>query len=271
MTQHKPNGATKEISRYWSTINTPKRPRDIVYSLHGPHTATLSTKSSEMAEIARRYHDELQQSDRPEYNDPECQTARLSVLHEIPEDQTLNDPHSPLNFLITDEQVSRALLQSKNGTLTGLDGIPYEVWKTLSSLHISNATLRKPSFDVIKCLRIVYNEIQTKGADPTTDFSAGWMCPVYKTKDKTRIENYRPITLPNTDYKLKTKVLETQLQVASHACNLLHPDQTGFVPTCHIFNPIRLAETMCAYADYMEEAGAIITLDQERHFIKLGW
>ena len=42
----------EKISKYWSTINTPKRPRDIIYSLCDPLTETLSTKSSEMAEIA---------------------------------------------------------------------------------------------------------------------------------------------------------------------------------------------------------------------------
>jgi hypothetical protein len=105
-----------------------------------------------------------------------------------------------------------------------------------------------------------YHIDSTHGMDLDSDFSIGWMCPLYKKKDKTRIENYRPITLLNTDYKTMTKALATQL--AKHACHLLHPDQSGFVPTRSIFNPIRLAETMSAYADYMEEDGAIVTLDQ---------
>lgn len=93
------------------------------------------------------------------------------------------------------------------------------------------------------------------------------MCPIYKKKDRTRIENYRPITLLNTDYKTMTKALASQL--AKNICSLLHPDQTGFVPTRLIFDPIRLAETMCAYADYMEENGAIVALDQEKAYDKI--
>jgi hypothetical protein len=93
------------------------------------------------------------------------------------------------------------------------------------------------------------------------------MCPIYKKKDRTKIENYRPITLLNTDYKIMTKALATQL--ATHACDLIHPDQSGFVPTRSIFDPIRLAETMSAYADYMEENGAVIALDQEKAYDKV--
>lgn len=34
----------------------------------------------------------------------------------------------------------------------------------------------------------------------------------------------------NTDYKIITKAIATQL-ATEHACHLLHPDQTGFIPT----------------------------------------
>ena len=217
--------------------------------------------------IAGHYHDKLQQADRPIYDDPHCQTARMKVLGEIPPDQTFNGPEFPLHSLITNNQVTKVLLASKNGTTTGLDGIPYEIWKMLHSLHMNSIKLRRPSFNVIKCLRIVYNEIQTHRIDPTSHFSDRWMCPIYKKKDKTKIENYRPITLLNTDYKIMMKTLVMQLTL--QACTLLHPYQTGFVPMRSIFNPIRLAETMCEYANYMEENGAIVALDQEKAYDKI--
>jgi hypothetical protein len=42
------------------------------------------------------------------------------------------------------------------------------------------------------------------------------------------IENYRPITLLNTDYKLYTKTIATKLGIV--APTLLSEDQAGFVP-----------------------------------------
>jgi hypothetical protein len=82
----------------------------------------------------------------------------------------------------------------------------------------------------------MFNNIQILGTNEADNFASGWMCPLYKKKDRTKIENYHPITLLNTDYKLMTKAIVSQL--ATHACDLLHPDQSGFVPTCSIFDPI---------------------------------
>ena len=255
------------ISKYWSATVTPKRPRDIIYSLADPTNNSVTTKSSKMTSIARSYHSELQNRDLLALDDPARTAAQTAVLREIPINQKLNDPESPLHSPISEEQLKLALRVSKNGTATGLDGIPYELWKLLHDTHLAQHKVNKPSFNILKCLVIVYNDIQLHGTDPNLDFSAGWMCPIYKKKDRTRIENYRPITLLNTDYKLMTQALATQL--ASHAGQLLHPDQSGFVPHRLIFDPIRLAETMCSYGDYMEENGAIVALDQEKAYDKI--
>jgi hypothetical protein len=76
-------------------------------------------------------------------------------------------------------------------------------------------------------LTVIFKDIQKHGVDPCTDFSLGWMCPIYKKKDPTEISNYRPITLLNTDYKLLTKVLT--LQLSKSIKHLIHPNQAGFI------------------------------------------
>lgn len=78
------------------------------------------------------------------------------------------------------------------------------------------------SFDIIKTLTYVYRDIQKHSVDERTEFSMGWMCPIFKKKDLLDIQNYRPITLMNTNYKLLTKVLAIQLM--DHAQRLIHPD-----------------------------------------------
>ena len=220
-----------------------------------------------MAEIAREHHSNLQSQHLLPPDHPERTSAINKVLQQIPEHQKLSDEHSELRDKISQEQVIHALMLSKTGSATGLDGLPYELWKSLHEKHITQRKKNLPSFDITKCLTIIYNNIQVHGTDETANFTEGWMCPLYKKKDRSKIENYRPITLLNTDYKIMTKTLATQL--ANHICDLLHPNQSGFVPTRSIFDPIRLAETMCAYADYMEENGAIVALDQEKAYDKI--
>jgi len=93
------------------------------------------------------------------------------------------------------------------------------------------------------------------------------MCPIYKKKDRAEISNYRPITLLNTDYKILTKVLALQLVDKIH--NMVHPDQTSFVPGRSIFNNVRLASTIIGYAELTESNGAIMALDQEKAYDKI--
>ena len=162
--------------------------------------------------------------------------AQTEVLQQIPEAQKFNAPNANINNLLNQNQVMAALHSSKNGMATSLDDLPYELWKLLHDQHTQNAKQNNPSFNITKCLTLLYNNIQMLRTLEEANFSVGWMCPIYKKKDWTKIKNYCPITLLNIDYKIMTKVLAMQL--ATHACMLLHQDQSGFVPTHSIFNPI---------------------------------
>lgn len=257
----------ERINKYWTNTQTPKRPREIIYALHDTVTNKIITRSSEMARIAQVYHDNLQRQDILSYENIERQAAIRRVLSQIPDQQKLRNDDTEMHQLITYDQIATALQSSKNGTATGIDGLPYELWKELHNRHKILKKQNKPSFDIVACMTGIFNNIQTNRTDEEANFSFGWMCPLYKKKERTKIENYRPITLLNTDYKTMTKALATQ--IATHVGKLLHPDQSGFVPNRSIFDPIRLAETMISYADYMEEDGVIVALDQEKAYDKI--
>jgi hypothetical protein len=113
----------------------------------------------------------------------------------------------------------------------------------------------------------VFRDIQEHGVNERSDFALGWMCPIYKKKDRREISNYRPITLLNTDYKLLTKVLA--IQIMEHIPSMVHPDQAGFIPKCSIFNHIRLAKLIISYVEAMEINGTIVALDQEKAYDKI--
>ena len=44
------------------------------------------------------------------------------------------------------------------------------------------------------------------------EWKCGIICPLYKKGKKTECENYRPITLMNTRYKLNTSIVREKLQ-----------------------------------------------------------
>ena len=51
-----------------------------------------------------------------------------------------------------------------------------------------------------------------------------------KNKDKSILENLRPITLLNVDYKILTKVIAKRIEKTLP--KIINPDQTGYVQYC---------------------------------------
>ena len=147
------------------------------------------------------------------------------------------------------------------------------------SLHQNGPSNYTPDWSskklVATSLGLVFQMSQNPGNCNRTDHQRAWTTTTVQSffspvqfglqsfcGPKTRLLN----TI-NTDYKLLMKTLSVHL--ASHIHSLVHPDKTGFIPRRTIFDPIRLAQSMCAYTDFMEEDGTIVALDQEKAYNKI--
>ena len=90
---------------------------------------------------------------------------------------------------------------------------------------------------------------------------------LYKKKDRRDIQNYRLIMLLNTDYKMYTKVLANRLRDV--APNLIHKDQTGFMPGRSIYNETKIMELMLKWSKNADQKGVIVCLDQEKAYERI--
>ncbi|KAJ7260238.1 Endonuclease/exonuclease/phosphatase, partial [Mycena rebaudengoi] len=202
------------IGRYWSLVNKPGKPREIVHRIrkndNNPETPPqYETNSKRMADIARDYHDRIQ-SDRSNAP-PDVREEKMgTVLGRTPKKCT-PEQADILRARLTLEDVILALKMSSNFRAPGLDGITYEIWKILHARYETAKSLNKQAFHILSAMHTVYNDIETYGMIPGTGFSKSWMCPLYKKNDKSDIANYRPISLLNTDYKIMTKALTIKL------------------------------------------------------------
>ena len=260
----------EKLGGTWSNLSRPKKPRDAIQRLQVPNSTPhkYETRSDRMAELAKQYHDTLQEAGLSERTTAERIQNMEEILKEIPEEQKFRNPDiSELNEGLTKDVIEEALRLAKNGSATGLDGCPYELWKDLKKRNSEAEEEGKTGFDIIKALTEVFQDIQYHGIAPNTRFAEGWMCPLYKKKDRTSIENYRPITLLNSDYKLLTKALT--LQLIEDIKKMIHRDQAGFIPGRSIFDHIRLTRIMTKFAETSERNGAVVALDQEKAYDKI--
>jgi len=268
------------ISKYWSNLNKERKQRDPIFSLRRPNCdpPKFETNSTRMAEIARKYHEDLLTEGLCP-NEAEREAAIEDVLAEVSGDAVLPDnAKAEMNKPIDADIVRLALKESANDTAPGINGIPYEFWKMLGAPDKTpplnenqepnvNQPEKGTELNIFETLAKVYADIEKYGVHEDSAFAEGWMCPLYKKKDRREISNYRPITLLNTDYKIYTKTLAIKL--AKVAPNIIHPNQAGFMPGQSIFDQVRLARMMVHYAEATEVNGLIVALDQEKAYDKI--
>lgn len=83
-------------------------------------------------------------------------------------------------------------------------------------------------------------------------------------KDPRFIENRRPITLRNSDYKLLTYIFTTRLQTG--ISNIIAETQSGFLKGRSIHNNIRLVMDIIKYRNQTEDDGFLFFLDFYKAF-----
>ncbi|KAK0241001.1 hypothetical protein EDD85DRAFT_734897, partial [Armillaria nabsnona] len=122
-----------------------------------------------MAEMARNYHDELQDQDMNAHLD-KCDAVIKDLLKNVtamPAPEIIEN----LKKTLTREKVETALKLSKDGTAPGLNGAPYELYKTINAWYKIHTKNGDPAFDVVNLLTLAFIDIQLYGVDPTTSFT----------------------------------------------------------------------------------------------------
>ncbi|KAL6299929.1 hypothetical protein BKA93DRAFT_741518, partial [Sparassis latifolia] len=161
-------------NKYWSNLNKERKPRDRIFSLRVPNSnpPEYIHRSDKMAELARNYHNDLQSQDNDTPADE--REAAIITTQEAIEQIAFIEDRSTLGDELTQEDVHEALKHSANGRATGLNGIPYELWKWLEQSFIDLQKQDKPAPNIILILTAVYNDIHLHEVVPSTDFATGW-------------------------------------------------------------------------------------------------
>ena len=173
---------------------------------------------------------------KPTNNDPDVTVVAQSinapvfnrgVLGSIPESD------NPLVVPFTVEEINNALRATKKNKAPGTDGIPFEFylkfWDVIG-VHF---------MEMMNCV------LEKRKLQPSQGRAAIRLVPKIPTPSK--ITDYRPISLLNTDYKLIASVLAFRLRKSLQ--NSLDSHQKGGVPGRYIF------DSLCLIRDAIDNTG----------------
>ena len=90
-----------------------------------------------------------------------------------------------------------------------------------------------------------------------------------KNKDKATLENLRPISLLNVDYKMLTKLLANRLERVLP--KIINPDQTSHIKGCYIGENIRLIQDLMFYLEKENFPGILVFLNFQKAFDTIEW
>ena len=156
---------------------------------------------------------------------------------------------------ITQIELRNTIKSLKKNKSPGIDGLTYEFyqifWEKLEPHFMS-----------------MINETFEKGHLPLSTRKA-ILRVIFKKGERNLLQNYRPISLNNCDYKIITFVLAHRLQTV--ISNIVSKDQSGYIKNRYIGCSARLINDIIEYCEKHQSPGALICLDFQKAFDSLNW
>ena len=210
-----------------------------------------TTDEKQILSMIKMYYDDLYNSTTTETQ--ESFETFIENL-EIPklDDKERDELDGPLTY----EECKKSLEAFQNGKSPGVDGLTVEFYKHFFDLI---------GLDLLASLNRAY-ELGRLSISQRRGIIT--LLPK-EDADLMLLQNWRPITLLNVDYKIASKAIA--MRIEPRLPNLVHPDQTGFVKGRYIGENIRLIFDIMEQTKVNNIPGILISVDFKKAFGSLEW
>jgi exonuclease III len=207
------------------------------------------TDQNQLLDMQHSYYKKLY-SKKVDY---EREQANMSdFLSDVTIPQLSEDEQSLCEGDVSVEDAGNALKSMKNGSSPGCDGLTTEFlklfWTRINHMLVNS-----------------YKAAFTSGELSTTQ-RRGVLTLLHKGKELPReeLDNWRPISLTNTDYKILAKVLAHRLQHVIKS--IINENQVGYMKGRNIGTILRLIDDTINYMDFNDLPGMILAVDYTKAF-----
>lgn len=206
-------------------------------------------KSRKILKVAKAFYKNLYRRERTEKN------SRNWLLSLLPREK-MRGIKGPVTF----DELSEVIRHWPNHTVPGPSGIPYELWKSFRSTRSGPWTLQH----VLQALCTLVIGRQTYQSPIPKELLEGRIKVMYKKGDPKLIENYRPLCMTETLYKLATSVIARRLEKPFQ--KLIGTHQAGFLPGRQITEQIKTAQCLIDVARQRNTPLYLVFLDQVKAY-----
>jgi len=232
---------------YFFRAISQRNKKRLVPHLLNPATNALTTTTEERLNVATDFYSKLYSCD------PSDQDATNQLLNAIPPQATLSEQDSArLQGEVAPEEIDGVVSRSPLNKAPGKDGLPFELYR-----HIL----------LIPWIKELFTAIINDALFHAT-FPISWqetvMILLFKKGDATKLANWRPLSLINSDAKLFTKILTLRIQ--PHMSKLTGAYQTGFTAGRHIADNGLVLITLRDYCKARKTKHVGVLLDQEKAY-----
>ncbi len=176
-----------------------------------------------------------------------------SYLETVELDYTLSEQDRQVcEGPLTTEECKQGVQHMKCNKSPGSDGLPVEFYSAFWPIVVVNSL----------------NAGYTNGSMSVTQKHA-IIKLLYKKKDPELLDNWRPISLLNIDYKIATTAFARRLQCVLD--KIISTDQSGYIKGRYIGHSIRLIKDIMDYAKDEDLGGAVLFLDFRKAFDMVEW
>ena len=232
----------EKSTRYFYSLEKRRQAEKTIKMLTKDNNDTVTDQGNIMKEV-HNFYKEL-------YSSGNIDTHAQDTMFNIDAPTLSDEARDACEGLLKTEELSSALNQMALNKSPGLDGLTSNFYKHFWPM-------------IGATLTTVYNHAFEHGELSLTQ-RRGVIALLFKKHDRSKLKNWRPITLLTTDYKILTKALANRLKKV--LADIIHTDQTASIKGRTINDNASLIRDALLYANEVNESLAMITIDQLKAF-----